>query len=134
MRSASSASSRVVTGPVQISIGLSTWNPWMNNCPRLPDGETSASVTRRYLLERMVGHAVQHAVTWKRHGLRSELVSSVSARSQAPGGRLDGNGSSLIRAAVATGACDVCGRRAHPPRMRLTLAKLAAVLPLELGL
>ena len=30
-------------------------------------------------------------------------------------------------------ACEACGRLPHPPRLRLTLAKLAAVFPLELG-
>lgn len=31
-------------------------------------------------------------------------------------------------------ACEVCGRLPHPHRLRLMLAKLAAVLPIELGL
>jgi hypothetical protein len=31
-------------------------------------------------------------------------------------------------------ACDVCGRLPHPHRLRLTLAKLAAILPVELAL
>lgn len=30
-------------------------------------------------------------------------------------------------------ACETCGRLPHPPRLRLTLAKLAAVLPIEAG-
>jgi predicted amino acid-binding ACT domain protein len=43
-------------------------------------------------------------------------------------------GSGLLRSAVAAAVCGVCGRRAHPPRLRLTLAKLGAVLPVELML
>ena len=38
-----------------------------------------------------------------------------------------------VTGAVTTGlACDVCGRLPHPRRFRLTLAKLAAVFPVEL--
>ena len=40
----------------------------------------------------------------------------------------------MLRSAVAAAVCGVCGRRAHPPRLRLTLAKLGAVLPIELML
>jgi hypothetical protein len=38
----------------------------------------------------------------------------------------------LLHAAVASATCMVCGRRPHPARLRLTLAKLLAVLPVEL--
>lgn len=44
-------------------------------------------------------------------------------------------GTDLARAARTTAAalaCDVCGRLPHPPRTRLTLAKLATIFPLEL--
>jgi hypothetical protein len=37
------------------------------------------------------------------------------------------------RATSAALACETCGRLPHPPRLRLTLAKLAAVLPIELA-
>jgi len=40
----------------------------------------------------------------------------------------------LRRSVTAGMACDVCGRLPHPHRLRLTLAKLAAVLPVELAL
>lgn len=40
----------------------------------------------------------------------------------------------LRRAVTAGMACDVCGRLPHPRRLRLTLAKLAAVFPVELAL
>jgi hypothetical protein len=36
-------------------------------------------------------------------------------------------------ATSATLACESCGRLPHPPRLRLTLAKLAAVFPIELA-
>ena len=36
--------------------------------------------------------------------------------------------------AVTSSTCRVCGRRPHPPRLRLTLAKLGAVLPVEFAL
>jgi hypothetical protein len=40
-----------------------------------------------------------------------------------------------LRTSVTAGtACDVCGRLPHPARLRLTLAKLAAVFPVELAL
>lgn len=40
-----------------------------------------------------------------------------------------------LNSALAGGvSCDVCGRRPHPRRLRLTLAKLAAVFPVELAL
>jgi hypothetical protein len=40
-----------------------------------------------------------------------------------------------LRSTVSAGtACDVCGRMPHPARLRLTLAKLAAIFPLELAL
>jgi hypothetical protein len=40
-----------------------------------------------------------------------------------------------LRKAVTAGvACEVCGRLPHPRRLRLTLAKLAAILPVELAL
>lgn len=40
-----------------------------------------------------------------------------------------------LRSAVSAGtACEVCGRMPHPGRVRLTLAKLAAIFPVELGL
>ncbi|WP_433016181.1 amino acid-binding protein [Kribbella sp. CA-294648] len=40
-----------------------------------------------------------------------------------------------LRTRVNAGtACDVCGRMPHPARLRLTLAKLAAIFPLELAL
>ena len=40
-----------------------------------------------------------------------------------------------LRSAVTAGtACDVCGRLPHPARLRLTLAKLAAIFPVELAL
>lgn len=40
---------------------------------------------------------------------------------------------STVTGAVTTGlACEVCGRLPHPRRFRLTLAKLAAVFPVEL--
>ncbi|MEU4394276.1 amino acid-binding protein [Kribbella sp. NPDC023855] len=40
-----------------------------------------------------------------------------------------------LRTRVSAGtACDVCGRMPHPARLRLTLAKLAAIFPLELAL
>ena len=41
---------------------------------------------------------------------------------------------SLLLGAVTSATCRVCGRRPHPPRLRLTLAKLGAVLPVELAL
>jgi hypothetical protein len=40
----------------------------------------------------------------------------------------------LRRSVAAGSACDVCGRLPHPHRFRLSLAKLAAVLPVELAL
>ncbi len=40
-----------------------------------------------------------------------------------------------LRSVVTAGtACDVCGRLPHPARLRLTLAKLAAIFPVELAL
>lgn len=42
-----------------------------------------------------------------------------------------GTGAALLLGAVTSAACRICGRRPHPPRMRHTLAKLAAVLPAE---
>src|SRR5659263_486156 len=42
-----------------------------------------------------------------------------------------GSGASLLVGALTTAACRICGRRPQPPRMRHTLAKLAAVLPAE---
>ena len=45
-----------------------------------------------------------------------------------------GTSTSLLLGAVTSATCRVCGRRPHPPRLRLTLAKLGAVLPLELVL
>lgn len=40
-----------------------------------------------------------------------------------------------LRSSVTAGtACDVCGRLPHPARLRLTLAKLAAIFPVELAL
>lgn len=40
-----------------------------------------------------------------------------------------------LRSAVTAGmACEICGRLPHPRRLRLTLAKLAAVFPVELAL
>ncbi len=40
-----------------------------------------------------------------------------------------------LRSTVTAGtACDVCGRMPHPARRRLTLAKLAAIFPVELAL
>ncbi|WP_232828064.1 amino acid-binding protein [Kribbella monticola] len=40
----------------------------------------------------------------------------------------------LRRSVTAGMACDVCGRLPHPHRLRLTLAKLAAILPVEFAL
>jgi hypothetical protein len=40
----------------------------------------------------------------------------------------------LVSAVTAGLSCDVCGRLPHPKRLRLTLAKLAAVFPVELAL
>jgi hypothetical protein len=40
----------------------------------------------------------------------------------------------LRRSVTAGMACDVCGRLPHPHRLRLTFAKLAAILPVELAL
>lgn len=40
----------------------------------------------------------------------------------------------LLLGAVTSATCRVCGRRPHPSRLRLTLAKLAAVLPVEFAL
>lgn len=40
-----------------------------------------------------------------------------------------------LRSAVTAGmACEVCGRMPHPRRLRLTLAKLAAIFPVEFAL
>jgi hypothetical protein len=40
-----------------------------------------------------------------------------------------------LRVSVSAGtACEVCGRLPHPTRLRLTLAKLAAIFPVELAL
>lgn len=40
-----------------------------------------------------------------------------------------------LRVSAAAGtACDVCGRMPHPARLRLTLAKLAAIFPVEIAL
>ncbi len=41
---------------------------------------------------------------------------------------------SLRTALVGGEACEVCGRRPHPRRLRLTVAKLLAVFPVELAL
>jgi len=46
-------------------------------------------------------------------------------------GIITASGSSLLLAGVTSAACRICGRRPHPSRMRLTLAKLGAVLPVE---
>jgi len=40
----------------------------------------------------------------------------------------------VLLGAVTSATCRICGRRPHPPRLRLTLAKLGAVLPVELAL
>jgi len=40
----------------------------------------------------------------------------------------------LLRDAVSSAACQICGRRPLPPRLRHTLAKLGAVVPAEVAL
>lgn len=57
-----------------------------------------------------------------------ELGVLPAARSGQPGS----SHHDLVHDAVTGAVCQICGRHSHPPRLRLTLAKLAAVLPVEM--
>ncbi|TCO32334.1 hypothetical protein EV644_101978 [Kribbella orskensis] len=57
-----------------------------------------------------------------------------SAFSRPDSSRPDSSRPDISRAVTAGTACDVCGRLPHPARLRLTLAKLAAIFPVELAL